>query len=301
MVQRVLKGSDMTMAADASETRRTEFDAATAGDERAPLAVERRMRIIEIVNSRKTVTVPELVAVIKASPASVRRDLTWLDAQGLVTRTYGGAVARDHGPETLRQNSPPYDQRSHEYVEEKRAISRHAASLINDGQTLIIDAGSTSTFLIPLLAQKRDLIIITNSLDIQDALAPIIEANPTIKGVSTGGMLYPRSRAFIGMTAEQALEHYFVDTTFLCVRGISLEHGLTVPLLEEIPLKRQMIKSARQVVVLADHTKFGRTLAGLIAPLQAAHLIITDDQVSGDIVEQFAGAGARIIRAPHAS
>jgi DeoR family transcriptional regulator, fructose operon transcriptional repressor len=286
------------MAAGSSEAPGTESHTTTPGEDRALLAVERRMRIVEIVNSHKTVTVPELVARIKASPASVRRDLVWLDAQGLITRTYGGAVARNHVQETMRQSSPPYYQRSHEYVEEKRAISRQAAALIGDGETLIIDAGSTSAFLIPLLAQKRDLIIITNSLDIEYALVPIVEVNPTIKVVSTGGMLYPRSRAFIGMTAEQALAQYFVDTTFLCVRGISLNHGLTVPVLEEIPVKRQMIKSAQQVVVLADHTKFGRTLAGLIAPVQAAHLIITDDQAPAEIAEQFAAAGTQIVLAP---
>jgi DeoR family fructose operon transcriptional repressor len=286
------------MATDSPEELGAGAQPAASGEDRAPLAVERRMRIVELVNSRKTITVPELVNMIKASPASIRRDLVWLDAQGLITRTYGGAVARNHVQETLRQSSPPYRQRSHEYVEEKRAISRQAAELVGDGETLIIDAGSTSVFLIPLLAQKRDLIIITNSLDIEYALVPIVEANPTMKVVSTGGMLYPRSRAFIGMTAEQALSQYYVDTTFLCVRGISLDHGLTVPVLEELAVKRQMIKSAQQVVVLADHTKFGRTLAGLIAPIQAADLIITDDRLPAEVADQFAAAGPRVLRAP---
>ena len=289
------------MAEVLSQAPGADPDTATRGEDRSLLAVERRMRIVEIVNRHKTITVPELVTEIGASPASVRRDLAWLDTQGLLTRTYGGAVARNHVQETLRQSSPPYHQRSHEYVEEKRAIARCAAELISDGETLIIDAGSTSTFLIPLLAQKRDLIIITNSLDIEYALVPIIETNPAIKVVSTGGMLYPRSRAFIGMTAEQALGHYFVDRTFLCVRGISLKHGLTVPVLEEIPVKQQMIKSARQVVVLADHTKFGQTRAGLIAPLQAAQLIITDDRLPLDVAQQFEAAGPQIVRAPRES
>jgi DeoR/GlpR family transcriptional regulator of sugar metabolism len=286
------------MPTDSGAGRGVALQTADAAEDRAPLAVERRMRIVEIVNRNKTVTVPELVALVKASPASVRRDLLWLDAQGVITRTYGGAVARNHVQEALRQSSPPYAQRRDEYVAQKRAISQQAAALIGDGETLMIDAGSTSVFLLPYLAPKRDLLIITNSLDIEYALVPIVEANETIKVVSTGGMLFPRSRAFIGMTAEQALQQYFVDTTFLCVRGITLQHGLTVPVLEEIPVKRQMIKSARQVVVLADHTKFGRTLAGLIAPVQAAHLIITDEEVSETMVEQFAAAGSQIMRAP---
>lgn len=266
-------------------------------DDRTPLAVERRMQIVAIVNRQKTVSVPELIAQVGASPASVRRDLAWLDQQGLITRTHGGATAKNHVEETLRQSSPPYRQRTSEYVAEKQAIAAHAATMISDGATLIVDAGSTSAFLIPLLARKRDLIIITNALDIEYALVPIVEANPTIKVVSTGGMLFARSRSFIGMTAEQALEQYFVDITLLCLRGISVEHGLTVPVLEEIAVKRQMIRSAQHVVVLADHTKFGRTLTGFVAPLTAAHTIITDAGVDETLAEQVAAAGPAVIRA----
>ena len=259
---------------------------------------ERQDRILAELRISTTIRISDLAAELGVSYETIRRDLEEMGQNGLINRTYGGAVARNHVQEALRQSSPPYHQRTHEYVEQKRAIARCTAELISDGETLIIDAGSTSTFLIPLLAQKRDLIIITNSLDIEYALVPIIETNPTIKVVSTGGMLYPRSRAFIGMTAEQALGNYFVDRTFLCVRGISLKHGLTVPVLEEIPVKQQMIKSARQVVVLADHTKFGQTLAGLIAPLQAAHLIITDDRLPLEVAQQFEAAGPQIVRAP---
>jgi DeoR family fructose operon transcriptional repressor len=275
-------------------------DATTHGGDRTLMTVERRMRIVEIVNSQRTATVPELVALVKASPASVRRDLLWLDKQGLISRTYGGAVVPNHVQETLRQTSPNYVQRIHEYVQEKRAINRQAAELVSDGQSVIIDAGTTSNYLVPLLAHKRDLLIVTNSVDIEYALVPIAEANPTIKVVTTGGILFPRSRASLGMTAEQAIGQIFVDITFLCVRGISLQHGLTVPVLEELPIKRQMIKSAQRVVVLADHTKFGRTLAGFIAPIQAAESIITDDQVPDDVVNEFAAAGIQVVRAPRA-
>jgi len=266
-------------------------------DDRSPLAVERRMQIVELVNRQKTVTVPELVEHIGASPASIRRDLVWLDEQGLITRTYGGAMALNHLQETLRRTSPAYHQRTTEHVAEKQAIARRAADIIGDGETVILDSGSTSSAMVPFLATKRDLLIITNSIDIAAALLPIVDTNPSLRVVSTGGTLHAWSRSFLGMTAEQALRQFFVDKTFLCVRGVSLQHGFTVPILEEVPIKRQMIASARETIVLADHTKFGLTFASLIAPLTTAQRIITDAHAPREQVEQFEAAGPQMVLA----
>ncbi|HEX5690272.1 MAG TPA: DeoR/GlpR family DNA-binding transcription regulator [Roseiflexaceae bacterium] len=272
-------------------------DDAKSDDDRSPLASERRVRIFELVNERKTMTVPELVERIGASPASIRRDLVWLDEQGLITRTYGGAMALNHMQETLRRNSPAYHQRTAEHIAEKQAIARQAAGYIGDGETVIIDSGSTSSAMIPFLAAKRDVTIITNSIDIAAELLPIVDTNPSIRVVSTGGVLHAWSRSFLGMTAEQALTQFFVDKTFLCVRGVSIQHGFTVPILEEVPIKRQMIASARETIVLADHTKFGQTFASLIAPLSAAQRIITDAHVVREQAQQFEAAGPQIVLA----
>jgi len=266
-------------------------------DDRSPLAAERRMRIVELVNQQKTITVPELVERIGASPASIRRDLVWLDEQGLITRTYGGAMALNHMQETLRQTSPGYHQRTTEHVAEKQAIARRAVDIISDGETVILDSGSTTSAMVPFLATKRNLLIITNSIDITSALLPIVDANPTLRVVTTGGTLHAWSRSFLGMTAEQALRQFFVDKTFLAVRGVSLQHGFTVPILEEVPIKRQMIASARETIVLADHTKFGLTFAIQIAPLTTAQRIITDTQAPREQLEQFEAAGPQIVLA----
>lgn len=275
--------------------RQTGREDARSDDDRSPLAAERRVRIVELVNERKTMTVPELVERIGASPASIRRDLGWLDEQGLITRTYGGAIARNHLPEALRRTAPGHHQKIAEQAAEKRAIARRAVDSIGDGETVILDAGTTTGAMVPFLAAKRDLLIITNSIHITIALLPIVEANPTLRVVSTGGALHAWSHSFLGMTAEQALRQFFVDKTFLAVRGISLEHGFTVPILEEAPIKRQMIASARETIVLADHTKFGLTFAIQIAPLATARRIITDAQASREQVEQFEAAGPQIV------
>ena len=266
-------------------------------DDRSPLAAERRMRIVELVNQQKTMSVPELVDRIGASPASIRRDLVWLDEQGLITRTYGGAMALNHMQETLRRTSPGYHQRATEHVAEKQAIARRAVDIIGDGETVILDSGSTSGAMVPFLAAKRDLLIITNSIDICAALLPIVEANPSLRVVTTGGTLHAWSRSFLGMTAEQALRQFFVDKTFLAVRGVSLQHGFTVPILEEVPIKRQMIASARETIVLADHTKFGLTFAIQIAPLTAVQRIITDVRAPREQLDQFEAAGPQVVLA----
>ena len=227
----------------------------SADDGRAFLSIERRMEIVKTINMHKSATVAEIVEWIGASPATVRRDLTWLDEQGLIVRTRGGATAIDYPSQTiLRRTVPAYEQRLNEYTEEKQSIGQCAAENIHDGETIILDASSTNHFVLPFLAKKRDLTVITNSLYISKELMTISETNPSLTVICSGGTLFMRSYSCIGMIAEQALSQFYVDKAFIGLRGISLHHGLTSPFPEEIPIKRQMIKCARQVFILADHT-----------------------------------------------
>jgi DeoR/GlpR family transcriptional regulator of sugar metabolism len=264
-------------------------------EERSLLAIERRMRIVDLLNSRGTIAVAELTELLGASPATVRRDLAWLDEHGILTRTRGGAVAAGRVQDLMRHYDPTYGRRLAEYVEEKRAIGRRAAELVDDGETIIIDAGSTTQHMVPHLHKKQDLIVITNSLTVVNELLPVSHAAPNLTVILTGGILRGRALSFVGMIAEHALTQFFVDKTFLGARGISIETGLTNPALEEIPLKRQMIKAAKRVIVLADHSKFGQTYTGLIAPLQAATNIITDDGIDSALIPKFAANGPEIL------
>ncbi len=271
----------------------------SAGDGRASLAIERRMNIVKTINTHKTATVAEIAAWLRASPATVRRDLALLDEQGLITRTRGGATAIDYPSQaTLRRSVPAYEQRLHEYTEEKKAIGQCAAEHIHDGETIILDASSTNHYVLPFLAKKRDLTVITNSLYISKELMTIAETNPSLTVVCSGGTLFMRSYSFIGMIAEQALSQFYVDKAFIGLRGISLHHGLTSPFLEEIPIKRQMIKCARQVFILADHTKFNLTFAGLIAPLDIVHTLITDMRITPEVARQMSAAIPQVVIAP---
>lgn len=268
-------------------------------DGRAVLTIERRMQIVKTINMHKTATVAEIVEWLGASPATVRRDLAWLDEQGLITRTRGGATAINYPSQAiLRRTVPAYEQRLNEYVEEKQSIGRSAAENIHDGETIILDASSTNHYMLPFLAKKRDLTVITNSLYISKELMTIVETNPSLTVICSGGTLFMRSYSFIGMIAEQALSQFYVDKAFIGLRGISLHHGLTSPFPEEIPVKRQMIKCAQQVFILADHTKFNLTFASLIAPLNIVHTLITDARIPPEVARQMSGAIPHVIIAP---
>ncbi len=271
----------------------------SSDDGRAFLSIERRMEIVKIINMHKSATVAEIVEWIGASPATVRRDLAWLDEQGLIMRTHGGATAIDYSSQALLRGSvPSYEQRLNEYMEEKRSIGQCAARYVHDGETIILDASTTNHYVLPFLAKKRDLTIITNSLSISDELMTLGEANPSLTIICSGGTLYRRSYSFIGMVAEQALSQFYVDKAFIGLRGISVHHGLTSPFPEEIPIKRQMIKCAKEVFILADHTKFNVTSASLIAPLNIVHTLITDAGVTPEVVRQMSNIIPHVIIAP---
>lgn len=268
-------------------------------DDRSLFTVERRMKIAELIREQKTASVAEITEWLGASPATVRRDLLWLDQQGFIVRTRGGALALDHASQTLlRRTAPSYEGRLNEQVDEKKAIGRLAAESIADGEIIMLDASSTNQYLLPYLAQKRELTVITNSLDITTALLALAERNPGLTVMCSGGTLFLRTHSFTGLTAEQALAQFFVDKAFIGVRGLSVQYGITSPFLEEIAVKRQMIKAAREVFVLADHTKFNQTFAGLIAPIKAVHTIITDAHVDSDVLPAIREVGPRVQVAP---
>lgn len=271
----------------------------SADDGRAALSIERRMKIVKTINMHKTATVAEIAQWLGVSPATVRRDLARLDEQGLIMRTRGGATAIDYPAQTLlRRTVPSYEQRLNEYTEEKRSIGQCAAEHIHDGETIILDASSTNHYVLPFLAKKWDLTVITNSLYISKELMTISETNPSLTVICSGGTLFMRSYSFIGMIAEQALSQFYVDKAFIGLRGISLHHGLTSPFPEEITVKRQMIKCAQQVFILADHTKFNLTFASRIAPLDIVHTLITDVRIPPEVVRQMSSIIPHVVIAP---
>jgi len=253
------------------------------------LAVERQSRIVQLINERQTLSVADLCEMFGVSDMTIRRDLLRLEARGILQRTHGGAVLLkrptvDH----------PYYAREHEQVQEKAAIARLAAASIHDGETIVLDAGTTIAGLARLLVQKRELTVITNSVHVINELM----GAPGITVIATGGTLWEPTVSLVGPVAVSTLRRFAADKAFLATPAISLEAGITNSNLYEAEVKSTMIEIAREKTLLVDHTKFGRTSYAVVAPLKALNRLITDQGTPASTVARLREMGIEVWVAP---
>ena len=252
------------------------------------LKTERHDHIQSLVNNRGRVTVPELSTHFGVSEATIRRDLEELDNLGRIRRTHGGALQA----EKIVQE-PPISQRITENPEEKNQIGKAAAKLIRNGETIFLGSGTTVIEVARNLPPDIELTVITNSLPVVNELA----THPGIELIVIGGVLRPRELSMVGHVAEQAVREFRADRVFLGMYAIDADRGFTNDFPPEIMTDRAIISIAPQVIILADHTKFGRVNSMLVAPVTAAQMIITDQTTSQTAVDQLEEVGIRVIRA----
>lgn len=232
------------------------------------LRLARHSQIKDIVEHAGQVTVAELNAQLRVSEATIRRDLDELDRLGLLRRTHGGAVRADFEPE------PPIFQRETEQAAEKARIGRRAAALVHDGQTLFLGSGTTVAAMLPHLAERHGLTVITNSLPVVNALA-----GRPVTLIVIGGLFRASELSLVGHIAEAAIRELRADLVFMGMRGIDPTHGFTSDYLPEALTDRAILQIAPRRVVLADHSKFGRGGAVYLAPVTAADVIISDNRL----------------------
>ena len=192
------------------------------------LPEERRLRIYNIVQRRGTATLGEMCAELGVSESTVRLDLNKMERQGLIKRTHGGAVlsesaAVNHERQWMME-SLSVNRRIQQNAVEKDAIGRAAAAMIKDGESLMIDGGSTTPYVANHLLDKRGLTIITNSV----FLIPTLMANPDATLYLSGGVIYREIAVSVGETTNAYLGQFSVDKTILGINGFSVKHGLTV-------------------------------------------------------------------------
>jgi len=236
------------------------------------LPADRRQVIADLVRERGSVRGRDLVDVLGVTDETIRRDLARLAELGLVRRAHGGAVAIRPGDETDTAF------RLREHAEEKVAIGRRAAELVADGSSIILDSGTTTLCLARALHHKRDLVVVTTA--VTNAIELVGDPGTTV--IMTGGVIRPTTYGASGQLAAATLRGLHVDQTFLAIHSVSAEGGLTYPLLEEVDAKRAMIEAADEVILLADHSKFGRRALVRVAPITAVHRIITTPGVDPD-------------------
>ena len=234
-------------------------------------AAERQLRIRQMFASRDFLDVETLCRELNASESSVRRDLGVLESDRALKRVYGGAIpvqaAGDYALETVRAS----DEKSH--------IAQLAASLIEEGQTVILDGGTTVTALARELANKS-IHVITNSLPIAEAL----ESYRNIELTLTGGYLDPRIRVMLGTFCEQMLGAIRADAVVMGIGSIT-ESGFSNNNTLVVGSEKKMIEVADRMIVVADHTKFGRGAMFPVAPLEAADVVVSDKELAPGYVE----------------
>lgn len=254
------------------------------------IAAERHQKIIELVVEAGQVTITEICELFNVSEMTARRDLSKLDREGLLRRVHGGAI-RSLG----RSYEPPFTARATKNLKIKQKIGLKAAELIVDGDSIALDVGTTTLEIVQGLKDRRDLTIVTSCLQIANAVVSSLSIESNVRLILSGGIVRPRELSMIGSIPEFVYKNLHVDKAFLGIGGISLQDGLTEFNLEDSRVKEELIKSAQEVIVVADSSKFGQTTFKTVGPINVAQKIVTDRNAPQEIVAAIEQLGVEVL------
>lgn len=227
------------------------------------LQIERQQQIMELLGRTPALRIGQIAAALYISEATVRRDVAAMCQKGLVRRVYGGV--------TLKKEDLPMDFRRKEHAQAKEEIALQASKLISDGQTVFLDSSSTAQHLLPHLPRFRDLTVITNSHRAVEVLA-----SQQIRLICTGGDLITRNMAFVGRTAEEALEKLCPDLAFFSSQGVGTDGEITDASEEETALRRVVMRRTQCAVFLCDASKVGKKYLHRLGTLADMDTVVTD-------------------------
>jgi DeoR/GlpR family transcriptional regulator of sugar metabolism len=253
------------------------------------LPARRRFELIRLAQRQGQLSVAELSLQFGVSADTIRRDLDLLSVRGFVRRTHGGAVPADY----LVQEESTSAQRSGSRIAEKTRIARCAAQLIQDGESLILNGGSTTRLFAFELSGKKNLTVITNALGIPAALSR--EAVRDI--VVVGGEYRAESHSIVGSVAFCGAVAVSADSAILGVGGVS-QKGLSCGLLQDATMAASMIAAARRTIVLADSSKFNHQLLGQISTLDQIDILVTDAEPPRDLFNLLEQLEVQVLIAP---
>lgn len=248
------------------------------------LAEERRARLLELVRQRGFAALPDLAGELAVSESTVRRDLDFLEEAGTAKRTHGGVFYTGASPKL-----PHFDERQPAQWDKKRAIAARAAQLIQDGDTLLLDGGTT-TYEVARLLVGRPLQIVTNSLPVANLFA----SSATTDLVLVGGYVYPRTGVSLGPYANQMLASLNVRRSVLSVAGVN-DRGFYNNNLLLVETERAMLEAAEEVIVVADSSKFGHQSLALLCPLPRIDYLVVDRDIDAKWREKLETAGVKLV------
>lgn len=250
-------------------------------------AEARRLQIIELLGKSDTgsVSVSALARLFDVSEMTIRRDLDWLEERSVLSRVHGGAVLFH------KDDERPFIDRLLQSNPQKAVIGRTAAALVKDHERILLDAGTTTQQLARNLVHCSALTLITNNIHIISDMA----GYPHIEAIMLGGNLKHQEMCTVGPMVTQALGLLRVDKCFLSIAGFDLQHGLTDQDMREIEVKQAMMRSAREVILVADSSKWGEVKLMRVAALTEVDKLVTDDMLSGEAIASLEAAGIEVI------
>ena len=239
---------------------------------------QRREKIFELLKEDGSAKVIKLAKIFKVSEVTIRQDLEKLESEGFIHREHGGAFLKN-----VEDSVKSFTLLNQDNLEQKKLIGKRAAELIEMGDSIILDSGSTTTEIARNLIGRSELRIITNALNI----AMMLGAEPGIEVIVTGGEFKPPTLSLTGQKAASFFEDIHVDKLFLATAGISLRSGLTYPSLSDIVVKKAMIESADVTYLVADSTKIGKNAFASLGALSLIDYIITDPFIDQSHLQLF--------------
>ncbi len=242
------------------------------------LPKQRRKRIFEIICEEGYAKVQDLSKLFNVTDVTIRQDLEILEREGYIEREHGGAFLKDLGSHVKNMTI-----QTQKHTAEKEAIAVEAVKFISEGDTIILDSGSTTTEVAKKISGFRNLTVITNSLNI----ALILGNDPGITLVVTGGEFKAPTLSLSGQKAADFFQNLHVDKLFLGTAGISFKSGLTYPTISDICVKKAMIDSADTVFLVADSSKIGVSSFASLGALSLIHYFITDNSISDKNLNMF--------------
>lgn len=248
--------------------------------------VRRRTVILEKLEQDNQVNVSDLSAELGVSEVTIRNDLAQLELKNLLIRARGGAikvsrVGMDHR----------LSEKNKVNIKEKRKIGKAAARLISDNDTIIIDSGSTTSELVHHMEGVSNLNVITNALTIASQLSNLQNINVIVPG----GFLRRESLSLVGAPAENTFQNYYCDKLFLGADGIDIEHGLSTPNIEEAHLNQKMVSISKQVILLADSSKFSKRSLAFICGIDQIDVLVTDSGIDKEFKNHLERIGINVI------
>ena len=250
------------------------------------VANSRKQFILETLKKTGGIKISELAKKLGKSRMTITRDLDELAKDGLLLRVHGGAVSN-----ISRGYEPPYFSRKGLRTGAKQAIAKVANELITEGNTLILDVGSSTRELAQLLKKRKNLTVITPSLEHAMELA----GNSLIKLIVTGGIVRVGEMSIIGPISENTINEFNVDKAFIGAGGIDLKAGLTEYNTEDAQVKKSIIGNCKQSIVLADSTKLGNVTFSKVIPLEKIDILITDSEADPSFINGLEGKGIKVI------